>query len=203
MPALHPFQLTDGAPTREGIALQPVPGAANAVRVALPAEGGHLHFRGPAASGDTWPHDGVLSLDVYHELPLTLAVQFLFGEAEDAEAVIRVNAGVLPFVRTRVLFPLSALNAETVFIPRTPGRLKMVVSGRPTSVERVAWVRVGVGVLGEPGSVELRDLQVLPQPEVRRPEGPVVVDALGQWTARHWPGKTSSPEALCDRLRAA
>lgn len=172
------------------------------VRLTCGPEGARLRFEGPAATGNFWPADALLSVDVFHRLPLTLAVQFAFGEPGEDKAVISAQAGVLPNLRTRVMFPLTALNAETVFVPRTPGRLKMVVSGRPTRPERIAWLRIGVGSTGEPGAVELTNLRLLSGPELLLPEGPPVVDGLGQWTAKSWPGKTRSAEELAARLHA-
>jgi len=184
----------------QGAKVEAIPGG---VRLTCGPEGARLRFEGPAATGDSWPADAVLSVDVRHELPLTLPVHFSFGEPEMEGPVISANAGVLPNVRTRVMFPLAALNAETVFVPRTPGRLKMVVSGRPTRPERIAWLRVGVGNIGEGGTVELTNLRLLSKPELLMPEGAPVVDELGQWTAKDWPGKTRSVEELTARLQAA
>jgi hypothetical protein len=184
----------------QGAKVEAIPGG---VRLICGADGARLRFDGPAVTGASWPTDAVLSVDVRHSLPLTLPVHFSFGEPAAEGPVISANAGVLPNIRTRVMFPLAALNAETVFIPRTPGRLKMVVSGRPTRPERIAWLRVGVGSIGEPGVVELTNLRLLSEPEALEPGGEPVVDELGQWTARDWPGKTRSADKLTGRLHTA
>jgi hypothetical protein len=200
MSTLVSFDATTATLEGQGARVEAIPGG---VRLHCGAAGARLRFEGPAATGHSWPADGILSVDVLHSLPLTLPVQFAFGEPGEDHAVIFANAGVLPHVRTRVMFPLAALNAETVFLPRTPGRLKMVVSGRPTRPERIAWLQVGVGNIGEAGVVELTNLRLLSEPELLAPEGPPVVDELGQWTAKTWPGKTRSVGEMAERLQAA
>lgn len=200
MATIRRFDLAGAALEGEGVRIEDT--GEGTARIWVGPSGGMLRFAGPVLTKEYWPTKGMVSVEVYHELPLTLPVRFAFGEREDEPAVIQANAGVLPRVRTRVMFPLSALKGETVFVPRTPGRLKMVVGGRPSHPDAIIWVGVGIGVIGEGGWVEFSDLQLLDDLEVVAPEGEPVVDELGQWTAKTWPGKTHSEEELRERLLA-
>ena len=155
--------------------------------------------------GRTWTDADTLTVDVYYEAELALPVRLRFGVAEYSGDVQVMTAayGVLPGVRTRLTFPLSALNAETVFLPRTPGRLKATLQGRPSRPEDISWFAIGAGRVGAPLTVELSHVTLTDAPEPLVPEGPVLVDELGQWTGREWPGKTADAATLAAHLRAA
>ena len=132
-----------------------------------------------------------------------MRLRFGVGEYSNNEQVMTAAYGVLPGVRTRLVFPLSALNAETVFLPRTPGRLKATLQGRPSRPDEIAWLAVGAGNLGTRLTVELSSITVTDSPQPLVPEGPILVDELGQWVGRDWPGKAEDAEALVSQLRAA
>ncbi len=174
-----------------------VAAAGDAARVRVEGEPGKV-------GGRAWASADSLVVDVRQESAVALPVQIAFGTARDAQTpALRAVLGVLPGVTTRLVFPLSALNAETVFLPRTPGRLKATVQGVPTRVEDVCWVEIAVGKVGADVSVELSNWQVTADPQPLVPDGPVLVDELGQWTARDWPGKAGSAEEMARRLQAA
>ncbi len=202
MPAIVTFDLTAGEPRGASTRVEALE-AEGAARLWVGPDGGALRFAWPAEVGPSLPATAVLAVDVYHTLALTLPVRFAFHEGGEEQAAIGATAGVLPGVRTRVFFPLDALKAETIFVPRTPGRLKMVVFGRPTGPDRLAFFTLGVGAVGEEGFCDLSGLRLLDSQELRPPEGEPVADELGQWTARAWPGKTSGVADLRARLREA
>lgn len=154
--------------------------------------------------GRAWTPTDTLVVDVFQQSQIALPVRIAFGTdaASDAPA-LSVTFGVLPGVRTRLHFPLTALGAETVFLPRTPGRLKAVLSGVPTRAETVCWFSVAFGPVGQDVTVELSRLTLTDNPQQMIPEGPVLVDDLGQWTGRDWPGKVPDEQTLIARLRAA
>ena len=167
------------------------------VRVRIEGEPGQI-------GGRAWTLGDSLVVDVHQESDIALPVQLSFGTARDGVVpTLRAVLGVLPGVTTRLVFPLSALNAETVFLPRTPGRLKATVQGVPTRVEDVAWVEIGVGRVGADVFLTLFDCHITADPQPLIPAGPVLVDELGQWTARDWPGKAQSAEEMVVRLQAA
>lgn len=169
----------------------------NGARVRVEGEPGKI-------GGRVWTREASLIVDVRQESEIALPVQISFGTERDrAVPALRAVLGVLPGVTTRLVFPLSALNAETVFLPRTPGRLKATVQGVPTRVEDVSWVEIGVGKVGADVVIELSDWRITSDPQPLVPDGPVLVDELGQWTAREWPGKAASAEDMVRRLQSA
>lgn len=154
--------------------------------------------------GRAWTGDASLVVDVRQESHVALPVQISFGTARDAGTpALRAVLGVLPGVTTRLVFPLSALDAETVFLPRTPGRLKATVQGVPTRPEDVSWVEIAVGKVGADVSLDLSNWRITSDPQPLVPDGPVLTDELGQWTARDWPGKAQSAEDMVRRLQSA
>ena len=176
-------------------------------QLSVTADGDGAHTRtegGPGQiGGRAWTEADSLVVDVRQESNIALPVALAFGTARDAKApALRAVFGVLPGVTTRLVFPLSALNAETVFLPRTPGRLKATVQGVPTRVGDVSWVEIGVGKVGADVALTLSNWRITADPQPLIPDGPVLVDELGQWTARRWPGKAASAGAMADSLRS-
>lgn len=176
------------------------------LRVTAGGDGARVRAEGEAGriGGRAWTPNDSLVVDVHQESDIALPVQLSFGTARDgATPALRAVLGVLPGVTTRLVFPLSALDAETVFLPRTPGRLKATVQGVPTRVEDVSWVEIGVGRVGADVSLMLTDWRITSDPQPLVPDGPVLVDEMGQWTARDWPGKAADVEEMARRLQAA
>lgn len=154
--------------------------------------------------GRAWTDADTLVVDVLQQSEIALPVRIAFGtDAESDAPAVSATFGVLPGVRTRLMFPLTALGAETVFLPRTPGRLKAVLSGAPTRPEAVCWFSVGAGGVGVALTVELSHLSLTDAPQTLVPDGPVLLDDLGQWTGRDWPGRAPDAATLVTRLREA
>ena len=173
--------------------------------VTAEGDGARLRLEGAPGriGGRAWTPGASLTVDVRQESDIALPVSLSFGTARDPDApALRAVMGVLPGVTTRLVFPLSALNAETVFLPRTPGRLKATVQGVPTRPEDVSWMEIGVGKVGADVSVELSHARLTDSPAPLVSDGPVLVDELGQWTARDWPGKAQSADELISRLQS-
>jgi hypothetical protein len=95
------------------------------------------------------------------------------------------------------------LDAQEVFLPRTPGRLKGVVSGRRLRPSEIAYVTVGLDETGDRQTIYVARVALLDgEPQYSVAAAPVV-DTLGQWTARAWPGKTADETALRRQLEAS
>lgn len=134
------------------------------------------------------------------------------GGSGSASGVPRANAvprpdlvaylGIFPGLPTRLSLPLRALNAEKLFIERTPGRLKTLILGEPLEPDELAGIAVGVKPTHRTQTTRLRDLRL----ERSEPEYPLptvhLVDELGQWESRVWPGRTSSAADLVAGLNA-
>lgn len=112
--------------------------------------------------------------------------------------------GVLPHLKTKVIFPLEHLNGQEIFMPRFPRQLKGTVLGSRMKPEDISKVAIRFAPFQEPHFLpefEVASIYLtteLPKP-FTEPQKPVV-DEFGQWTAKNWPGKTTSEEDLKNLL---
>jgi hypothetical protein len=150
-----------------------------------------------------WAKAVYLVLDVYHEAGVTGSVQLDFLEEAGKEPTLWCKLAVMPTLRTRLVFPIEALNAQEVFLRRTPGRLKGLVIGRKTRPELLSSVTVSLDSVVAGQSLFISRIRLTTEPPVTYPlEGPPQVDSLGQWATREWPGKTPNSAALFANLKA-
>ncbi len=160
-------------------------------------------IRLPGRAADTgWDKAGYLVFDVLHESGVTGAVRIEFEEEDKAGKALWARLGVMPGLRTRLVFPMSALDAQKVFLPRTPGRLKCVVIGRRVRPELISSATIGLDSVVTGQSLYLCRIRLTREPpESYLMDGPALVDTLGQWAARDWPGKTPDTGTLRHNLR--
>jgi hypothetical protein len=115
--------------------------------------------------------------------------------AGDAKQTPRMAAkiGVLPKLKTKVIFPLEHLNAQEIFMPRFPRQLKGTVLGNRMKPEETSKVVIRFGPWKEPHFTPGFEIAaVYLTKEVPEPFPPVeekVVDKLGQWTVKNGWGK--------------
>lgn len=167
-----------------------------------------------ADGGSAWRESKYLVMEVSHDHPYSaiLYIDF-FRQGEEARSIeqqggarstdqprISPKIGVLPYLPAQVIFPLSHLDGQDIFLDRFPRQLKGTILGSrldPADIDRVS---LRLEPFSEPDfqpsirifSVELR--RELPAP-LPSPEMPVV-DQFGQWTARDWPGKIPDEATL-------
>ena len=71
------------------------------------------------------------------------------------EPVFSMRMGLLPHLRTTLSIPFEAFDAKLVFIPRTPGRLKTVVTGNKLNINDITKFSItpdGAGLSGSDSS---------------------------------------------------
>jgi len=158
---------------------------------------------------------------------LTLALSFWEGDLAHAatatptsalsdepasEAAVRVGLGggkphlacimgLLPGVPTRVSLPLAALDAQQLFLPRTPGKLKTVLHGN--RVVRPSHLSIGHRRASSAQQLTLSNLHLSADEPAYPLEAGIRIDELGQWSESDWPGKTSSRETLVRSLQTS
>lgn len=114
-----------------------------------------------------------------------------------------VTLGLLPELKTRLSFPLEALNSQKMFLDRTPGKLKTVVFGNKVSIDEIDRFALGTMKSFKPQKVEIFDFYLsdvepdYPLPDVK------LVDEMGQFINREWPGKTKDLDELKENLEEA
>jgi hypothetical protein len=150
-----------------------------------------------------WEKARFLALDALADGDFTGEVLVRFFARGEAEPRLSVSLGLFPRLATRLVLPLSVLDGQTIFLPRTPGRMKAVVSGRRIAAADVDHVELQLKETAGPQSLDLGMLWLLEtEPDCPLPEGPLV-DALGQWSAKTWPGKTPGEAQLRSDLARA
>jgi hypothetical protein len=200
LPRLGPAALTALARDVEGAALAAdSPLGSPALR--LPATPVGQALRLPQSF--PWGRAKFLALDALADGDLSGEVLVRFFARDEAEPRLSVSLGLFPRLRTRLSFPLSALDGQTIFLPRTPGRLKGVVSGRRLAAPDIEHVELQLKKTAAPQSLYIgRVWLTATEPEYPLPQA-ALVDSLGQWAAKQWPGRTKDEAQLRDDLNTA
>jgi hypothetical protein len=201
---LHEFQpqaILDSSPAREEGATRRLVTStrwgAPAVRWETSAQRDELRLSGDLA----WKDATHLVLDVFYDSDHCGMLQLRFHARGESEPRLTASLSLFPRLPTRLSFPWDHLDAQRVFLPRTPGRLKGVIAGRRIRPDEIEQVVVRLEPAGDRQALELGNVALVigepdhPRAEVR------IVDELGQWTARNWPGKTPDADVLTAALR--
>ncbi len=149
-------------------------------------------------------YSGVITLEFYKKgLRTSEKVVLQSGEVTETEKEspwLSCLLGINPSLKTKVVFPLSYLNAQEIFIPRSPRQLKGTITGNRLDPDDIIKVDLKFGPFSEPyfmpayevASIGLYDSLPEPYESVSEP----VIDAFGQCTYRDWPGKIKNEEEL-------
>jgi len=108
--------------------------------------------------------------------------------------------GVLPLLKTKVIFPLEHLNGQEIFLKRFPRQLKGTVLGKRMKPGEISKAVIRFGPYQKPhfepefeiASIYLsKELpEAYPTPEIP------LTDKFGQWARKDWPGKVKSEDEL-------
>jgi hypothetical protein len=152
--------------------------------------------------GIPYSPDGYLVLDIEHVNRASLVVILEFtrkGDQPDQQgwlhARISSRIGILPGLPTRIVFPLSYLDAQNIFLPKMPRQLKGTLSGNRMEINELDQVFIRLKNTSPDFSQEafISGIYLFSKPPPGLPElDEPVVDSLGQWTQRDWKGKLDS-----------
>ena len=101
--------------------------------------------------------------------------------------------GLLPYLRTYMVFPFSYLDGQQIFIPRYPRQMKGVVFGNRIDFDDLGKIKIyaasatkeeGIRIFKGFITDKLPDFDKIPETEV--------VDNYGQWMAKDWKNKINS-----------
>lgn len=199
--ALHEFQPGDSS-------VQCTILGDTAVNLSTSAAGGQIQCSGPVgwAGGANWSEANFFVADVLHHCHdvLVIVVTFARNHGQSLNDVIEVHFGILPGVPTRLCFPLAALNAEKLFMHRYPGTMQTTLrGGSGIHREEVDFLQIGTIESVSPRHCTLSNIRLtMNEPNFLTHDGPIV-DALGQYTAKEWTGKTPDAPALVSQLHKA
>jgi len=149
-------------------------------------------------------YSGVITLEFYKKgVRASEKVVLQSGEVTETEKEspwLSCLLGINPSLKTKVVFPLSYLDAQEIFIPRSPRQLKGTITGDRLDPNDIIKVDLKFGPFSEPyfmpvyevASIGLYDSLPEPYKSVSEP----VIDAFGQCTYKDWPGKIKNEEEL-------
>lgn len=144
-------------------------------------------------------YSGVLTLEFYkNSSGKTEKVILQSGEVAEPEAEtpwLSCLIGINPTLKTKVVFPLSYLDAQEIFIPRSPRQLKGTITGNRLDPADIIKVNLKFGPYFEPyfmpefevASIGLSDSLPVPY----SPLDHAVIDSIGQPLNKDWPGRLS------------
>lgn len=123
---------------------------------------------------------------------------------QESKAQITPKIGILPNLRTQVVFPLSYLDGQNIFLERSPRQLKGTVLGRRLEKEDIGLVRLRIDPVSPPhfkAHVEIASIRLTTELPPPLPKTVAVVDEFGQWREKNWPGKVTSEKDLTRKLK--
>jgi len=148
---------------------------------------------------------GVVNIEFYKEVKDSESEKIVLqsGEVSGSEQErpwISSLMGILPRLKTKVVFPLSFLDAQTLFVPRSPRQLKGTVSGNRLDPNDIVKVVLRFGPYFPPyflpeyeiASISINDSIPEPYPTIEKP----IVDKFGQWILKEWDGKVQDEKDL-------
>jgi hypothetical protein len=122
-------------------------------------------------------------------------VLFEFFKKSNENPSLQSKIGLLPGLRTYLVFPVSYLDGQQIFLPRFPRQMKGVVFGNRINPENLSKIKIYSGNQGSNG-IRIYNLFLTDElPDFDALTGNTVADSLGQWKQKDWKNKiTTSKE---------
>lgn len=171
-----------------------------------------VRFEFPGYDEDVpYRSSGFLVIDVEHDNPASTVAVLEFHRRGDTadyrgwiQARVSARIGVLPQLQTRLIFPLSYLDAQKVFLPKNPRQLKGTISGKRMEVREIDKICLRLKNAKSrsfPQHLFIRGVHIYKElppslPDIEKP----LVDSLGQWALRDWKGKSKSFSELKNEI---
>jgi hypothetical protein len=170
-----------------------------------------IYISGVGAKVD-WTEGKYLICEVYNpnECDATLGFEFYkkintkeeetSRTSKKEQPVISPQIGILPYIKTKLVLPLSVLDGQSVSVERMPGQLTTFILGNRIDPKEIGEVRISLSTpfrLPHKPSIEIAALYLsndLPE-KFSEPEKPVV-DKFGQWNYKEWPKKVKDENQL-------
>lgn len=160
--------------------------------------------------GVPWSTEGFLTFMATHENPASSILLIRFYRLGDKQPRLTCRIGVLPNLPTRIVFPMSYLNAQEIFLPRYPRQLKGTANGERVAPNEISSVRISLerhSGFRYPEKIRIEEVSLvalLPDQFSSSSAADVVwVDSLGQRNNHSWPGKLTGTQELKPAFEAA
>jgi hypothetical protein len=177
----------------------------NSVVLTCDKSGGRLQISGEPLKlgGLDWRQAKYLVVEVLNHEEVIMGVCFGFWKKGNESEIqdMQITMGLIPGVRTVLCLPLSVLDGQSLFLERTPGKLKSLVLGNKLDLNEVN--RFSIGTMKAYKNQKLKIFRCYlsdKEPEYTLPDMQLV-DDLGQNMLRQWEGKTKDQEELKSYLK--
>ncbi|MCU9612624.1 beta-galactosidase [Caldibacillus lycopersici] len=172
----------------------------NAFQILTSSTGGAVKLDGALLSSNLWMESNYVCADIYHESDNVLVIVFRFTEHSNKQ--IKVHYGILPFVKTRLCFPLKALDGEKLFLNRYPGVMQSVLRG-DSRINRAEIKDFAIETISSLNGrqIEVDNVQFLKEEPDFLCERLPYIDELGQLIHKEWANKTKTVEEMIHYLK--
>ncbi len=159
---------------------------------------------------DEADYSGVINLEFYKEIKNFKSEQIVLqggdisGTTEDTPW-LSCMIGVLPRLKTQIVFPLSYMDAQEIFLPRSPRQLKATLSGNRLDPADITKVVLRFGPYDEKNyrtGYELASVSLTQDKPEPYPSVSPTIDKLGQRVDKDWPGKLKDEADMIARNKA-
>lgn len=160
-----------------------------------------------------WTKVKYMVCEIYHPSEHTLLLDIcMFRKNEPIrkgkdgldKSWLMCTIGVLPKLKTQVIFPFDYLTSQTIFLPRFSRQLKGTLTGSRINIDEVERFSLRFFPSLEPyfaPEIEIVSVYLTDRlPENYEAPRKKYVDQFGQWTAREWKGKVHSEEQLKKKM---
>lgn len=167
-------------------------------------KGARVFLDGAVVERIEWGKYGYLSVDVKSGQDWSLVFRFEIWEkgSTGEEPDLTVRFSMIPQEEVRLALPFLAMDAQHIFLDRTPGKLRSFVTGRAVRPENIGRIAIGLRKGWEKQQLQVRNVVL----QTQEPEYPFcgrkLVDRLGQKKRADWPGKCADEAEMIDRIMA-
>lgn len=133
-----------------------------------------------------------------------LELHLEFHETEDVvqSPTLTCTMAPVPYNKITLYFDFRYLDNQEIFLPRTPGKLKTLISGVAIPREKIKGLVIRIREHYKPQTFILHRIYLSnEEPDCTISNPWKLVDDLGQIAFRDWPGKTQNPEEMIERIK--
>ena len=168
-----------------------------AVKIAT-KDGAWLEFTGNNGQlgGVDFADDKILVVPVYFNETHSVYFKLEFYEDANSPAHADMAMGVLPGFVVNIELALSSLDLNSLFLRRTPGRLKNTSTGIPVKPEKLSKFIFRIPASDNTHTICVGQPYITDESPVHNIPSVPFVDKLGQWKLKEWKGKTKDFDEL-------
>ncbi len=114
----------------------------------------------------------------------------------------RVLSGIQPYLPVTWSFDFKLLDSQSLFPYRTPGRQKMVIAGKRSSIKEMKTVSFQIKESYHPVRMKLKHLRLTTETPAYQTPPVKLMDEMGQYMPKTWPGKQTSIQEMIQNIKS-